>query len=341
MNNGYKQVSLLPWLNFSNIQIGDVIFWKYDSSTISDASINSYLDEYVKCYIDKHQNPITNIMIASYKDKNYFEYLSNEEYEDLNIARNILCFLCITEQSRIALINNNNSIGPASADIFEMVSQNFISGTDDIAVKSGSITSGGWKLNEIHFQEPWSTGGFFKNINAHVHKTFNKLLVSSENEDLKNRLTRSLEWFRLAHIENGTISPFFRIVMMATAYEILFDIPNTSNKAGFLADRIDQTIAEHGFEQETRRYGKNQEDQTRSRAAWWGWDFYKLRNSIVHGNNIPFTELIYSDWITHAIVADLLFYSYISYLLNEASLFDTEINIPDFSASYKLFNWTK
>src|SRR5258706_8082225 len=145
MNNQYKQVSLLPWLQINEIQIGSVIFWKYDSSTISDYDIKTYLDKYVQCYIDKHQQPVKTITIASYKNKNYFESLSAEEYQEVNFARNILCFLCISEQTRIALAGNNYSIGPASADIFEMVSQNFMPGTDDIAVKSGSMTSGGWK----------------------------------------------------------------------------------------------------------------------------------------------------------------------------------------------------
>jgi len=219
-----------------------------------------------------------------------------------------------------------------------MVSQNFVPGTDDIAVKSGSMTSGGWKLNEIHFQEPWATGGFFKNINGHVHKAINKLLADPQHEDLKNRLLRSSEWFRLAHIDNGTISPFFRIVMMATAYEIIFDIPNIPNKAGFLADEIDSAVAQSKFNQETRKQGKNQ-SKKRSAAAWWGWDFYKLRNSIVHGDNIPLSQLIYSDWITHAIVADLLFYAYINYLLSDGGFFDDKTNLPTFDGAYKLFNW--
>ena len=188
MNNSYKQVSLLPWLQLEDIQIGNAIFWKYDTSAINDSGTKSYLDKYVKCYVNKHQQPVKTISIASYKNKNYFEPLTAEEYQELNFSRNILCFLCIGEQSRIALANKNSSIGPPSSDIFDMVSQNFILGTDGIAVKSGSMTSGGWTLDEIHFQEPWSTGGFFKNINRHVLEAINKLLSLSGSEDLKNRL---------------------------------------------------------------------------------------------------------------------------------------------------------
>lgn len=340
MNISYNQISLLPWLDLNDIQIGNALFWKYDPSVVTNEEIKAYLDKYVKCYVDKHQKLIKAVTIVSYKDKNYFEPLSSEEYQHLNFARNILCFLCISEQSRIALTNNNNSMGPASADIFEMVSQNFVPGTEDIAVESGSMKSGGWTLDEIHFQEPWSTGGFFKNINGNLLAAINKLLQNKGHEDLKNRLLRSIEWFRLAHIENGSISLLFRAVMMATAFEIIFDIPNVGDKAGFLSDKIDQSIAREGFIQKTRKYGKKNENKTRSVAAWWGWDFYKLRNAIVHGDNVPMSNLIYTDWITQAIVADVVFYSYIVFLLSEAGHFDSEFNKPKFEDIYKLFKWT-
>lgn len=340
MGNSYKQVSLLPWLKLEEINIGDAIFWKYDPTSIKDEVIKNYLDTYIKCYLDKQLKSIKAITIASYKNKNYFEPLSDAEYQHLNFAHNILCFLCISEQSRIALSNNNYSMGPSSADIFEMVSQNFIPGTEDIAVNSGSMTSGGWTLKDIHFQEPWSTGGFFKNIDSHVHEAINKLLASGGNEDLKNRLLRSTEWFRLAHLENGAISIFFRIVMMATAFEIIFDVPNVPDKKGFLADKIDQTLAQHGHIQITRAYGRNNsESKTRSAAAWWGWDFYKLRNSVVHGDNLPLSSLIYSDWITHAIVADMLFYTYIIFLLQKAGCFVSKQNAPSFNGVFTLFHW--
>ncbi len=340
MSIPYKQISLLPWLELNNVQIGNAIFWKYDASIVSDTNTKFYLDKYVRCYVDKHQQPVKTITIASYKDKNYFEPLADAEYEELNFARNILCFLCICEQSRIALMNNNSSIGPPSSDIFDMVSQNFVPGTEDIAVKSGSMMSGGWILSEIHFQEPWSTGGFFKNINVHVLEAINRLLTDSESEDFKNRLLRSSEWFRLAHLENGSVSPLFRAVMMATAFEIIFDIPNIRDKAGLLSDKIDQTIARTGFTQVTRQYGKNNEkSKTRSVAAWWGWDFYKLRNSVVHGDNIPMNNLIYTDWITQTIVADIMFYAYVVYLLREADCMSETQIMPDFSEVFKLFNW--
>jgi|LakMenEpi03Aug12_release.lakeMendotaPanAssembly.Ray.scaffolds.fasta_scaffold31648_6 hypothetical protein len=338
----YSQVTLLPWLKLNDIQVGNVIFWKLDLNQIVDADTKDYLKNYSKCYIDKHSQPVETITVVSLKDKNNFEQLSPEEAEELNFARNILCFLCIAEQSRIALNMNNNSVGPPSSDLFDMVYQNFVPGTDDIAVKSGSVTSGGWTLSEIHFQEPWAVGGHFRSINRHVLEAVDKLLKSSNDTDLKNRLLRSTEWFRLAHNEGGVVTPFVKVVMMSTAFEIIFDIPNVRDKAGNFADKVEATIGGNKFKNEERVYGKNNEkSKTRSLVSWWAWDFYKLRNSVVHGDEISGVDLIYTSWITELIVADMVFYLYVVHLLSQGGYLDTKSTYigMNFDNIYNLFKW--
>jgi hypothetical protein len=42
-------------------------------------------------------------------------------------------------------------------------------------------------------------------------------------------------------------------------------------------------------------------------AGCWAWDFYEIRSRIVHGDLVPARDLIYKDWLTHLIVADLVF----------------------------------
>ncbi len=332
------QVSLLPWISIKNLQIGNVIFWKYKSDLVHDQEIKNYLDEYVNCYVDEHLQPVKELTIVSFKDKNNFKQLTNEQYQEVNSARNILCFLCISEQSRIALNMNNYSVGPPSADIFDMKYQNFVAGSDGIAIRSGSAISGGWTLKEVNFQKPWSTGGFFRNINIDVLLAINKLINSQKNKRFKNRLFRSLEWFRLAHIENDSVSPFFKIIMLASAFEIILDIPNISDKSIYFAESVEKKLTEARFKKRTRKYGKKKDNKTLSNPAWWCWKFYKLRNSIVHGDNIKFTELIYSNWITQSIVADIVFYNYVVESLVDLKALEP-IKKPDFTNIYNLFKW--
>jgi len=75
MSISYKQISLLTWLEIADIQIGNAIFWKYDTSVISDGDTKTYLDKYVKCYVDKHQKPVETAagIATTLKSKLYIE----------------------------------------------------------------------------------------------------------------------------------------------------------------------------------------------------------------------------------------------------------------------------
>jgi len=98
--------------------------------------------------------------------------------------------------------------------------------------------------------------------------------------------------------------------MMATAFEILLQVPNIPNKKKWIAEELKKRISDSDFIKENRQIeGKTYEY---SKAAWWIWDFYELRNHIVHGDHIESEQLRYTapdrDWLTHLIVADLVFW---------------------------------
>ncbi len=140
--------------------------------------------------------------------------------------------------------------------------------------------------------------------------------------DVRERIFRSLEFFRLTHTEvdlglnqPDTIASLSKLVMMATAFEILLQFPESS-KSNFFAEKIDNTIKSDEFLMEERPNRKNKLIK-RSKAGWWAWDFYKLRNRIVHGDKIELEELLYKKWITYNIVADLVFWEFIKRELYE------------------------
>lgn len=325
----YLQVSLLPWANQDEIQIGDVIFWPFDPLRISDLSIRNYLDKYSKCYVDFRGQIVDSITVASYKNKSSFSQLTTDEYFEIKNTRDILCFLSIASQVRDSVGNDNNSIVPPSAEVFEMVCQNFTPGVEDIAIRAGNMLSGGWKLNEIKFTKPLATGGTFRRIEVELLKGFNNLLKLPVKDEFRNRILRSLEWFRMAHYESDEVSTFSKVVMMATAFEILLDFPPTA-KSEFFSDRIDEYIATKSFKLDSRPYKKT--SRTLSIAGWWGWDFYKLRNAVVHGSEILPTDLVYRDWVTHPIVADIVFLRLIIHQLMEKGLLKGKVK------SFKTFS---
>ncbi len=59
----------------------------------------------------------------------------------------------------------------------------------------------------------------------------------------------------------------------------------------------------------SRTIRKNKPKISNSSVAWWAYDFYKLRNSIVHGNKVNFEKLRFKKgyWFSQMDVATLVF----------------------------------
>jgi hypothetical protein len=185
------------------------------------------------------------------------------------------------------------------------VTQNFRPASDNLAVQAGSLLRGGWKIGEITFPKPWATGGALWNFEEKVIKGFDKCFSAEFSADVREHLFRSLEWFRMAHVEGGQVSELSKVVMMSTGFEILLQLPREGKRKQFV-DYMEKHIASSCFHKDNRTtdMGKS---FTLSLVGCWAWDFYELRSRIVHGDLIPSNDLIYRDWITHLIVADLVF----------------------------------
>lgn len=301
------QISFLPWTGFKkNIKLGPVTFWPYyieAKQKISDPAIKRHLDNYFRSYVDYQGKPVDTIIVCSHGNVD-FRSLSDFEYGDLRNAIDILIFGAIGPQIKRAVCANNRSWGPPSADVFELVTQNFHPGSDYIAVKTGSLINGGWKIGEITFPKPWATGGSLWSLEEELIEGFDKCFLDGFSVDFRERLFRSLEWFRLAHVEGSQVSILSKVVMMATGFEILLQFPREGKRKHFV-DYMEKHIASNDFHKDNRTTDKGK-SFTLSLAGCWAWDFYELRSLIVHGDTVP-PALIYKDWITHLIVADLVF----------------------------------
>jgi len=302
------QISFLPWGGFKkNIKLGPVTFWPYHveaNQKISDPAIKRHLDNYFKSYVDYQGRPVDTITVCTHGNVD-FRSLNDSEYSDLRNAVDILICGAIEPNVKRAVCANNRSWGPPSTDVFELVTQNFHPGNDYIAVKAGSLHSGGWKIGEITFPKPWATGGSLWSFEKELIEGFDRCFLNRVSVDFRERLFRSLEWFRLAHIEGGQVSELSKVVMMATGFEILLQFPREGKRKHFV-DYMEKYISSDDFHKDSRTNNKGR-TFTFSVAGCWAWDFYELRNHIVHGDSIPLKGLIYRDWITHLIVADLVF----------------------------------
>lgn len=322
MKKANFQVAFLPWCGLEeSVEIGPIVFWPYYSekeARIKDDKIMRHLDDLMQCYVDYKGNRVDTITICSHTSVD-FRPLQQQELQDLRNAVDALVFVSIVPQVKIAVCNNNKNLGPPSADIFELVIQNFVPGCPYIAIRAGSLLEGGLRIEEVTFPEPWARGS--SNIGKDV-----KLLVALSacfNKEFRDRIFRSLEWFRMAHIEGGGYSDLTKVVMMAIAFEILLKFPRNDKKEYF-RKYMEKNVKHRKMRSSPRSNSKGKQ-YTGCLAGWWALDFYELRNRIVHGDKVKKKDLIYQGWITHLIVADLLFRECLIHELFNVGIFKEEI----------------
>lgn len=302
------QISFLPWADLKeSINLGSVTFWPYYSEVgqkVSDSKIKMHLNKYFNSYVDHQGKPVDTITVCSHGNVD-FRSLNDSEFRDLRNAADILIFVAIAPQIERAVCANNKSWAPPSADVFELVTQNFLPENDYITVEAGSSLSGGWEIGEITFPKPWATGGGLWIFDEKLIEGFDKCFSAGFPENVRERLFRSLERFRMAHMEGGQVSELSKVVMMATGFEILLQFQREGKRKQFV-DYMENHIASDDFYKATRT-SHRERSFTLSLAGCWAWDFYELRSQIVHGDTVPLSNLIYKDWLTHLIVADLVF----------------------------------
>lgn len=239
----YYQVNFLPWAGITNeMQIGPIELWHFSKAEekIKKQVILDYLKNYFRSYVDYLGNPVNSIVICSYEGIN-FKPLSRSQFVDLKNAVNALIFCIVAPAVYNAVRANNYSMGPASADGYELIFQNFNARTNMIAVQAGSSRHI-WEIGQVKFSQPWALGGIQRSPDNELLLGFDKLFCSTIRMDIKERIFRSLEWFRLAHIENDVISPLSKVIMMATAFEIILQVPNTPNKKEWIARKLENRV---------------------------------------------------------------------------------------------------
>jgi hypothetical protein len=100
--------------------------------------------------------------------------------------------------------------------------------------------------------------------------------------------------------------------MMATAFEVLLEVPEEEGKSDWIAKAVGRRCATSDAIMDIAEEGRRRRSVARPRVARWAYDFYRLRCDIVHGDEVPASRLTYPcaglPWMTHRIVADLLYW---------------------------------
>lgn len=305
----------MPWLTlYQSVTLGKITFWNYSRESekrIGDSKIRERLERHFSSYknINGSLNPIT---ICSYEGKTFYDSLNEQEFNHLREVVTALAFASFAEKIEQRIQEEQSHLSPPSINAFDLMFRQLSFDSDYYSHLSLSINSFQMKESRSIFQKPLGTREE-ADINTKWSKCLNSYLALKDSSKLKKRISRSLEFFRLAQAQDdlkdsSEESAFLtRTVLIMTAFESLCfprwnETVNVngktldgSQKAEFFANYIDEKFRVNESKKSSRKLWNkkktNSRTEQRSLVAWWANDFYKLRNSIVHGNKIDIEKL--------------------------------------------------
>jgi len=306
-------VSFLPWAGVASGQrIGGVDMWRASDAEldrrVSDVSVRDHLKRYFKCYVTPFAKQTDSIIVCELETKD-FSILAETDLARIRHAADAFYFVATSTQTWWSIGEDNQCPSP-SAEQFQLVHQNFQPGSDYIAIESGNVLNGGVPLDTVRFTRPWHVGVWHVQPDKHVLAAVDRLLDPGVDAATRARFARCFEWFRLAHAGADDVSPFSRVVMMATAFEVLLQVPQ-NGKTRFFAEEIDKRLCRPEHQKVAVKMGQGTEDTVElAKMGIWARNFYRLRSAIVHGDDVASERLRFSSPVrgdlTHLMVADLV-----------------------------------
>ena len=98
-----------------------------------------------------------------------------------------------------------------------------------------------------------------------------------------------------------------KLALRCTSFEILFALVENKGKTKQFIEAVERRVASKNTIL-ARRTDYRERSQNYSLPGWSAHDFYDLRSRIVHGDEIDHAAIQYAQWITHGIVADLVYW---------------------------------
>lgn len=323
MTADHATISFLPWLTLAQpLQFGSVTFWPSTQldERVTAEDVRQHLRTYFACYTTERGEPLPSVTICE-NDTCQLTPPSASQRQARRRAVDALLFTAVGRTTASSIEQDNPSVVPPTSERFQLTHQNFRPGSSTIAVESGPNLHGGIPISGVRFLRPWCLGGHFWKFDDLVLPALGRLCESPEHDELRERVFHALEWFRLAHTGSDDVSKLSKVVMMATAFEVLLHLPRFGKTAA-IGEALDGLCATDAHPRSTVRVGKK--NITLSPIGQWGVGFYDLRSAIVHGDPIPSDGLLYdanvSSWIDHLIVADVVLWEVVIRELVSCSL---------------------
>jgi hypothetical protein len=309
MNTQYRQyeVYYLPWAPFDwdyiggNLRVGKVVFRPFSDDALRgiDERVADYLRLYFSRFRDLYNAPVNTITLCHYdpEHRGLLEPMTDDQRADFAAAVDVLTFCCIWGELRETFEWGRRIKPPPNSETLESRAHRF---SPDVLADPPMVTlvmhglMHTEQVDKIFFQMPLPAHHRGKiQPNLELLELLNQVFNDSFDPHLRERLLRSLRWFRIAHRQVQTIDAEIQIVEICTALEVLLNLPEHGKRNAFVR-KVEQWITATEGEDVVR--SEESTDQQRSIpttvAGRWAADFYALRSAIVH-EGIQSNELLY------------------------------------------------
>jgi len=239
---------------------------------------------------------------------------SKDEDNDLLQLRNMLTYsaICTNDNEKSERDTYRHHDPYYNSSIFDLVIQGFTLDSEGLAFsirrRHGMDTISG--LREYNrFTIPLYVS--FKSglqYDERLLDALSKILTNRSNNAVL-RLLSALELFYYAHTDSNIMRDRGDLIMMATAFETLFDI-QAGDKRTQLMDNVQEAFRgfienKHSFQRKTRTGTRT--ESSRSWKEHWICKFYEERNDIIHNNTPPNLKWPHNQFFTHLEIADIVF----------------------------------
>lgn len=289
----FCQIAYMPYMDTSYFEFGNLRFLPFkdcETKKLFEPEMLSYLEWFFNKHVDIVQNPLNVTIIANKSDiiKRFWDAEIKEMYDTIAL----LNFLFIW---------NNSSFSPISSDNFTLYIKNFSVGDKSLGITSGSYVNistiySSDVVDKLLFIRPettpsWNNNNAYKQlIDSEFFKDISKAIISASQEIWFNRILRSIKILNTSYLNTYGIDPFDRILLLATAFEVLFE--NGTSSQGKFANAIVNAI---GYPDD----GSGCPNDINIKIEGFARKIYEIRSRYSHGNEVK------TDWLINENYGDL------------------------------------
>lgn len=298
-------VSFLPWLKLPEaVEVGNVVFRPYPDRKDHfhfSGSFEAQLQRIFSGYVDVTGTPVSELTVVSFRD-DPFKDLAGEEADRIGELVRLLAFSVMAGNDYYLQARDY-----FNATSFQHYHQRFHVGSvwvaPDTRRREGRTLHGGYKHGELKFTMPLQAVTLLK---ARPNQPFLQGLVNLFRSTTADAAAtrQAIDWYFLANTDSDSVSSRTEVVIMASAFEALFQVQDERGKKEALL-RLLPVLFAPCLAYEAERIVTDGRLEKKPWKIWWMDEFYWLRNKITHGGKIDPAKMLWT-FDEHLTIAALI-----------------------------------